>query len=150
MTLQPIPSEFLYIRGQFSFLFYQCTVYSVLNSLSHLFTLHLLFGNHPARSQGLSCRQVNTRLNIMDASHSWPVSIKFVSQSSENGATDEEYMFHCIARGVVIWCHKRNKLPQCMLVLSLKMMRRDSSRLRCSNTHWKISEEKILFVEFLV
>jgi hypothetical protein len=26
MTLQPIPSEFPYIRGKFDFLFYQCTL----------------------------------------------------------------------------------------------------------------------------
>jgi hypothetical protein len=29
MTLHPIPSEFLYIGGKFSFLFYQCTVCTI-------------------------------------------------------------------------------------------------------------------------
>jgi hypothetical protein len=27
MTLQPIPSEFSYLRGKFCFLFYQCSLY---------------------------------------------------------------------------------------------------------------------------
>ncbi len=31
MTLQPIPSEFPYIWGKFSFLFYQCGFYSILS-----------------------------------------------------------------------------------------------------------------------